>query len=216
MISGFETNSLGSREVELLHLVESGGKALSGKGSSLELRPRLEGGSKDLSDISLHPACPELPVPSVSKSSFSSTRLALGIRAVIPSPIGRPLCLLMGVPFFTPLFLPPLQICPEPSLLILPVTPLLLPKTSLPLPETPLPEAPLLLPETPCLFCPRTPLLFCPRTPLLFCPGTPLLFSCWRLPHSKSKRIKFQPLFSSSPIKSPYMYALPGKYPIST
>ena len=50
VISGFEKNSLGSREVERLHSEESGGKALSGKGSSLELHPRLEGGSKDLSD----------------------------------------------------------------------------------------------------------------------------------------------------------------------
>ena len=49
MISGFEKNSLGSRAVERLLLEESGGKALSGKGSGLELHPRLEGGSKDLS-----------------------------------------------------------------------------------------------------------------------------------------------------------------------
>ena len=48
MISGFENNSLGSREVERLLLEESGGKAHSGKESSLELHP-LEGGSKDLS-----------------------------------------------------------------------------------------------------------------------------------------------------------------------
>ena len=50
VISGFEKNSLG-REVQRLLLEESGGKALSGKGSSLEVHSRLEGGSKDLSGL---------------------------------------------------------------------------------------------------------------------------------------------------------------------
>ena len=60
MISGFENNSLGSREVEHLLLDESGGKALSGKGSSLELHPRLEGGSNDPSgDCLVPPHFPE-------------------------------------------------------------------------------------------------------------------------------------------------------------
>ena len=40
MISGFEKNLLGSREVEGLYSEESGEKELGGKGSSLELRPR--------------------------------------------------------------------------------------------------------------------------------------------------------------------------------
>ena len=39
MISGFENNLLGSREVEGLYSEESGEKELGGKGSSLELRP---------------------------------------------------------------------------------------------------------------------------------------------------------------------------------
>ena len=40
MISRFENNLLGSREVEGLYSEESGEKELDGKGSSLELRPR--------------------------------------------------------------------------------------------------------------------------------------------------------------------------------
>ena len=51
MISRFENNLLGSREVKGLYSEESGGKELDGKGSSLELRPRERGGSKDQSEI---------------------------------------------------------------------------------------------------------------------------------------------------------------------
>ena len=50
MISRFENNLLGSREVKGLYSEESGGKELDGKGSSLELRPRERGGLKDQSE----------------------------------------------------------------------------------------------------------------------------------------------------------------------
>ena len=43
MISGFEKNLLGNRGVGGLYSEESGGKELSGKGSSLKLRPRERG-----------------------------------------------------------------------------------------------------------------------------------------------------------------------------
>ena len=56
--------------------------------------------SVTLSHISLHPACPELPVPSVSDflvpawpSVPGITALGVGVRAVIPRPVGGPLCL---------------------------------------------------------------------------------------------------------------------------
>ena len=82
MISGFENNSLGSREVERLLLEESGGKALSGKGSSLELRPWLEGGSKDPSVLltcpgPLLPTCPG-PLLHAYPRTFSQSVPLLG------------------------------------------------------------------------------------------------------------------------------------------
>ena len=50
MISGFEKNLLGNRGVGGLYSEESGGKELSGKGSSLKLSPERGGGLKDQSD----------------------------------------------------------------------------------------------------------------------------------------------------------------------
>ena len=62
MISRFENNLLGSREVKGLYSEESGGKELDGKGSSLELRPRERGGSKDQSDSYIIPLFPLTPL----------------------------------------------------------------------------------------------------------------------------------------------------------
>ena len=47
---GSEKERFGKQKNSFLHSGESGGKKLSGKGSSLELRPLSEGDSKDKSE----------------------------------------------------------------------------------------------------------------------------------------------------------------------
>ena len=118
-----------------------------------------------------------LPVPSFLSPLFLSplfrepvwlsvpgiTALGVGIRAVIPSPVGGPLCLSTGFPSFTPLFLSPL-LCPMIPLWFCPVIPLWFCPSPLP------PNCPSPLPPN----CPSPLLPNCP-SPLLPTRPSPLL-----------------------------------------